>query len=242
MVAMTQWVAPPEQSCNYCHGADMSSDERYTKVVARRMLQMVRHINSDWKDHVAETGVTCYTCHRGHNNPSQVWFIGAVQGPDAGLAESDMGKNLPTANADGSSLPSDPFTPYLLNDQQIRVNGTTALPTGNLSSIKQTEWTYALMMHYSTALGVSCEFCHNSRAIQDWSESTPQRVTAYYGEGMVRDLNRNYLVPLTPVFPAALLGPTGDVAKIDCATCHQGVYKPLFGAAMAQNFPALEGK
>ncbi len=241
MLAMTQWVAPPDQSCSYCHTSDMSSDDKYTKVVARRMIQMVRHINTHWKDHVGKTGVTCYTCHRGQNNPSQIWFTGAVQGPGAGLAEADMGKNLPTDNADGSSLPSDPFTPYLLNDQQIRVNGDTALPTGNRSSMKQTEWTYALMMHYSTALGVSCEFCHNSRAIQDWSESTPQRVTAYYAEGMLRDLNRNYMVPLTPVFPAAMLGPTGDVAKINCATCHQGVYKPLFGAAMAQSFPALEG-
>ena len=48
MLAMTQWVAPPDQSCNYCHGSNMASDERYTKVVARRMIQMVRHINSDW--------------------------------------------------------------------------------------------------------------------------------------------------------------------------------------------------
>jgi photosynthetic reaction center cytochrome c subunit len=66
-------------------------------------------------------------------------------------------------------------------------------------------------------------------------------VTAYYAEGMLRDLNRNYMVPLTGVFPAAQLGPHGDVAKINCATCHQGVYKPLFGAAMASSFPALGG-
>jgi photosynthetic reaction center cytochrome c subunit len=110
-----------------------------------------------------------------------------------------------------------------------------------MQSIKQTDWTYALMMHYATALGVSCEFCHNSRAFQDWSQSTPQRVTAWYAEGMLRDLNRNYMVPLTATFPAALRGPSGDVAKMNCATCHQGVYKPLYGAAMAQNFPPLEG-
>ena len=33
MLAITQWVAPPDQSCNYCHGANMASDDRYTKVV-----------------------------------------------------------------------------------------------------------------------------------------------------------------------------------------------------------------
>jgi photosynthetic reaction center cytochrome c subunit len=150
-----------------------------------------------------------------------------------------MGKNLPTLT--GGSLPSDPFTPFLLNSDNIRVSGSTALPSGNRASIKNTDWTYALMIHYATALGVGCEFCHNSRAFNDWTQSTPQRVTAWYAEGMLRDLNRNYMVPLTGVFPAAQLGPKGDVAKINCATCHQGVYKPLFGAAMASSFPALGG-
>jgi photosynthetic reaction center cytochrome c subunit len=58
---------------------------------------------------------------------------------------------------------------------------------------------------------------------------------------MIRELNNSYMVPLTPVFPASALGPQGDVAKINCATCHQGVFKPLLGAKMAQNFPELEG-
>ena len=69
----------PEQGCAYCHtaGEDLSSDALYTKVVARRMLQMTRHINADWKNHVADTGVTCYTCHRGQNVPANIWFTDA---------------------------------------------------------------------------------------------------------------------------------------------------------------------
>ena len=64
MVAMTAWVSP-EQGCTYCHNAqNFASDELYTKVVARKMLQMTRKINTDYKSHVAATGVTCYTCHR----------------------------------------------------------------------------------------------------------------------------------------------------------------------------------
>jgi len=239
MVSMTAWVAP-QQGCNYCHVAgNFASDAKYTKVIARRMLQMTIAVNTSYQDHVGPVGVTCYTCHRGLNNPSQVWFSGATPGSSNGLAEANMGKNLPTLTS--GSLPSDPFTPFLLNSNNIRVSGSTALPSGNMSSIKQTDWTYALMMHYSAALGVGCEFCHNSRAFNDWTQSTPQRVTAYYAEGMLRDLNRNYMVPLTGTFPAAQLGPSGDVAKINCATCHQGVYKPLFGAAMAAQFPPLEG-
>jgi photosynthetic reaction center cytochrome c subunit len=29
------------------------------------------------------------------------------------------------------------------------------------------------------------------------------------------------------------------VAKLNCATCHQGAYKPLNGAQMAKDFPEL---
>jgi photosynthetic reaction center cytochrome c subunit len=29
--------------------------------------------------------------------------------------------------------------------------------------------------------------------------------------------------------------------KVNCATCQNGVYKPLFGAGMAQDFPELTG-
>jgi photosynthetic reaction center cytochrome c subunit len=56
---------------------------------------------------------------------------------------------------------------------------------------------------------------------------------------MARELNVDYLVPLTETFPAKRLGPTGDVAKINCSTCHQGVNKPLYGAPMAKDYPEL---
>jgi photosynthetic reaction center cytochrome c subunit len=242
MVSMSAWVAP-QQGCGYCHVAgNFASDAKYTKVIARRMLQMTIAANTTYANHTGGVGVTCYTCHRGQNLPSQVWFTGATPGASPGLAEANMGKNLPDSALGQEALPSDPFTPFLLNNDPIRVSSNTALPTGDQASIKNTEWTYALMISYSTALGVSCEYCHNSRAFNEWDQSTPQRVTAFYAEAMLRDFNANYMVPLTSEFPANQLGPTGDVAKINCATCHQGVYKPLFGAQMAAQFPALEGK
>ena len=51
--------------------ANLAADTVYTKVVARRMLQMTQHINADWKPHVGATGVTCYTCHRGKPVPAE---------------------------------------------------------------------------------------------------------------------------------------------------------------------------
>jgi photosynthetic reaction center cytochrome c subunit len=86
---------------------------------------------------------------------------------------------------------------------------------------------------------VNCTFCHNSQHFGSWELSPPQRVNAWHGIRMVRHLNNDYLVPLTDTFPAERLGPTGDVAKIYCATCHQGVNKPLNGVSMLANHPEL---
>jgi photosynthetic reaction center cytochrome c subunit len=56
---------------------------------------------------------------------------------------------------------------------------------------------------------------------------------------MVRAINNQYLVPLTATFPASRRGALGDVAKVDCATCHQGAYKPLYGVSMLKDYPVL---
>jgi photosynthetic reaction center cytochrome c subunit len=241
MVSMTAWVSP-DQGCNYCHKAEnLAADDLYTKVVARRMLEMTRHINADWKPHVAATGVTCYTCHRGQPVPSAVWFT-APQSKQASRAiGDDAQQNKPAATVGLSSLPYDPFTPFLLQSNDIRVVGNTPLKSGNLHSIKQTEFTYGLMTHMSEGLGVNCTYCHNSRSFTSWDSSPPQRVTAWHGIRMARDLNVNYLTPLTSTFPAERLGPTGDVAKVNCATCHQGAYKPLYGAQLLAVHPGLTG-
>ena len=68
---------------------------------------------------------------------------------------------------------------------------------------------------------------------------TPNRVQAWHGVHLVRDLNQDYMYPLTTTFPAARLGPTGDVAKISCATCHNGANKPLNGANVIGPYPEL---
>ena len=230
MVSMARWVAPT-QGCAACHNVnDFADDSLYTKVVARRMLQMTRHINTDWTKHVAETGVTCYTCHRGQLVPPNVWF-------------NDPGPKQihPSDIAAGTALPSDALTAFLEQSGEIRLASTTPLPTGNRTSIKHAEWTYSLMLTFSKSLGVNCDFCHNTRSFYSWAISPPQRVTAWYGIRMVRDLNNSYLDPLRDTFPASHRGPVmGDAPKVYCATCHNGVYKPLFGVSMAKDYPELK--
>jgi photosynthetic reaction center cytochrome c subunit len=245
MVAITQWVSPKE-GCTYCHNAaNFADDSKYTKVVARRMLQMTQHVNADWKSHVGATGVTCYTCHRGNPVPNQVWFAPADRRSTGALLGDLEGQNQPSPSVAYSSLPFDPLSPYLLDAKQIRVNGNEALAmTGNAanrSSTKQAEFTYALMMHFSQSLGVNCTYCHNGQAFQSWEVSPPTRSTAWYGIRMARDLNNDYMTPLTATFPANRLGPKGDVAKVACGTCHQGAFKPLYGAEMAKHHRELQG-
>lgn len=240
MSAITEWVSPV-QGCAYCHadGEDLSSDTLYTKIVSRRMIQMTQHINASWQDHVGQTGVTCYTCHRGQNVPASIWFTDPGPMQAGGMATTNTGQNLASEVVNDSSLPFDPFTPLLLRDDNIRVVSHTALPAGNDASIQQTERTYGLMMHMSQSLGVNCTYCHNTRSFMSWDQSSPARTSAWYGIRMVRDLNNDYLEPLGPQYPHARLGPTGDAPKANCGTCHHGVFKPLFGQGMLADHPEL---
>jgi photosynthetic reaction center cytochrome c subunit len=242
MVSMTSWVAPTE-GCVYCHNpVNFAEDTKYTKVVARRMIEMTRTINKEWQPHVSTTGVTCHTCHRGQAIPKEIWFKANHQPYGSNFIGDKAGQNEPAKVVNLSSLPNDPFTPFLLGKENIRVGATTALPAGNVQSIKQAEWTYGLMTHMSTSLGVNCTYCHNTQSFTSWKGNPPQRVTAWYGIRMARELNLTYMEPLTETFPAHRKGELGDVAKVNCATCHQGAYKPLYGAKMAKDFPELGGQ
>jgi len=241
MTAITNWVSP-EEGCAYCHeGANLASEAKYQKRVSRRMLEMTQHINAQWTDHVGDTGVTCYTCHRGQNVPQHIWF--EDPGPkQAAYAGNRAGQNQPAESVAYASLPADPFSELLVGDANIRVSSRNALPPGEGAWIMETETTYGLMMHMSDALGQNCTFCHNSRAFYTWEESSPKRVTAWHGIQMVRGLNQEYLIPLQGEYPEQRLGPLGDAPKANCATCHQGAHKPLGGAQMVADYESLRGQ
>jgi photosynthetic reaction center cytochrome c subunit len=242
MLVITEWVSP-DQGCAYCHNeANMASDEKYTKTVSRGMLEMTMALNKDWGDHVKETGVTCYTCHRGNPVPVNVWSTNPGPKQAGGWAANRNGQNMATASNGSTSLPFDPFTNLLAGDGMISVNSMGALPSGSDRNTQDAEQTYGLMMHFSSSLGVNCTHCHNSRAFWDWDQSPPTRLQAQAGIGMVREINSKYIEPLAGILPDDREGSLGDVLKANCATCHQGVNKPLYGAPMAKDYPALSGK
>ncbi|MBB5514070.1 photosynthetic reaction center cytochrome c subunit [Rubricella aquisinus] len=242
MGAITEWVSP-EQGCTYCHADDgnMASDEKYTKVVARRMIQMNWTINDGWGAHVNASGegvgVTCYTCHRGQNVPEYIWFSSV---PHENVGPSAAYQNRGVEQVAYSSLPTDAIERYLVNYEPISVSSYVPRePSEGTASIQHTERTYALMMHFSESLGVNCTYCHNSRAFYDAEQVTPYHSTALLGIAMVQELNNEYLIPLQGEYPDNRLGPLGDAPKAYCATCHQGANQPLLGANMLDQWPEL---
>ena len=62
-----RWASWTRAHAAYCHVEDRSSDEKRPKVVARRMITMMRAINGTFPD--GQQHVTCYTCHRGNTKP-----------------------------------------------------------------------------------------------------------------------------------------------------------------------------
>ena len=243
MAAITEWVSP-EQGCNYCHNPEnLADDSVYTKTVSRQMIQMTWNINQDWGDHVQDTGVTCYTCHRGKNVPDNIWFNEEPQRFEpVGMLGWRNDQNIASDLTASTSLPATGLEAYFVGDDVITVQSASALPLqdDDGASIQKTEQTYGLMMHFSNSLGVGCTYCHNTQAFSSWELSPPQRLTAYHGAFMVRELNNEHLVPLQSVYPENRLGPTGDAPKANCATCHQGVFKPLYGASMLGEYPSLK--
>ena len=246
MASMVTWIAPGDaegQGCNYCHNPEnMASDEKYTKVVARRMIQMTRNLNANWTTHVQQTGVTCWTCHRGNNVPVNKWALDPHGDDDSMVLRGNKhGQNSPNVNVGYASLPSDPFASYLAgNAQNIRVASDGPYPTADHQvSIKTAEKSYGLMMHVSKSLGVNCTYCHNTQSFRAWNLSRAQRGTAWYGIRMVRNVNDEYITPLAPVFPAKRKGALGDPYKVNCLTCHQGQAKPLGGVSMLKDYPYL---
>jgi len=248
MGSITQWVAP-EQGCGYCHAkadeGEYAGDDLYTKVVSRRMIQMTQALNDEWAGHVnvsGEAGVNCYTCHRGQNVPSGIWFkVSPIEVAEGWGAV----QNYATDQTVSTSLPHDALEKLLVEEGKIKVHDleprVAGIPgQGDLASIQDTERTYSLMNYFANSLGVNCTFCHNTRAFYDPAQHTPQWGNAFLGIDMVRAMNSEYLVPLKDTYPENRLGPAhGDAPKAACSTCHKGANRPMGGMDMISDWPEL---
>ncbi len=250
--AITAWVSP-KQGCAFCHeGTNWASDAKPQKAVTRIMLQMTRHLNADWSNHVAPAGMTCYTCHRGQPVPGQSWFPDA---PEPGhMMAGDEDNWQESGDTVRKFFPDDGFAEYFLDDQPIAVISTASIHNGTIGSWPEANRIYEMMMQMSDGIGVNCGYCHQSRAFQDWNQSSPYRWNSWWAIRMTRDLNRHFLLPIAdilpqsrtlehenriPVIPARMSGPQTGEGLVVCATCHFGLPQPLNGANMLKDYPGL---
>ncbi len=253
--AITDWVSP-RQGCAFCHAdGDFASDAKPQKVAARVMLQMTREINADFAGHVAPSGVTCFTCHRGQPVPAETWFPQSA--PPVARTMSKQENWQEAADTVRKFFPDDGWAEYFVQDEPISAQSPSALPSGQVQQSIVVKRIYEMMMQMSDGMGVNCGFCHNSRSFSDWSQSTPQRWTAYDAINQTRRINNAYMLKIMdqiamtrqrvhetslPVLPARQSGVMDGNGLVVCATCHLSQPKPMGGANVIATYPGLVGK
>ena len=71
--------------CNYCHVmGDNASDDKETKKTARKMMQMVSDLNTQF--FAGNAKVSCASCHNGHPKPSKMSPVAVNMTPDEAAA------------------------------------------------------------------------------------------------------------------------------------------------------------
>lgn len=140
-IAMNFMRASLGVSCAYCHvfnGEDkweFEKDDKPTKQVARRMIQMVFDINRTTFN--GEKRVTCYTCHRGGTEPVSLPPLPQIppEGGAAGIKDEKPAQTLPTVDqvlsryveALGGRAALEKLKTRMMKGSQVRFDGT-ALP------------------------------------------------------------------------------------------------------------------
>ena len=125
-----------------------------------------RNINGDWQTHVH--GHRRHLLHLPPRPARARRMSGSTIRAAAARPACSATMRARTTRSAGPatrSLPYDPFTPFLEQDNNIRVvadDGRCPAPTTSRSS--RPSGPTRLMIHFSTSLGVNCTYCHNSRA------------------------------------------------------------------------------
>lgn len=107
------------QRCTFCHVEDaFDKDDKKEKQTARKMMQMVLAINKD--DFKGRVTVSCYTCHRGNQDP-----VGTPV-----ISDTDIRPERPRAGGPGGpggERPQGPTADQLLDKYLQAVGGVDAL-------------------------------------------------------------------------------------------------------------------
>jgi hypothetical protein len=130
---MNFFAASMGRRCNFCHVNrngqwDYAADEKPEKNQAREMIKMVMDVNkTTFKGSVS---VSCYTCHRGRNQPLSVPPLPLPQpSPAAGNPAGPGGPapGTPGAQATPSPTPALPSADDILNKYIAAIGGQAAI-------------------------------------------------------------------------------------------------------------------
>jgi photosynthetic reaction center cytochrome c subunit len=217
MQAMTAWVAP-QDGCTHCHvDGDMASDAKPAKQTARRMLEMVQHLNANWKPHVGQVGVTCHTCHRGQARPPPQW--------------------TPPTSAAAPAEPS--YAAFLTQPVMAeRLDGDAQADA---------QYGLMLHYSEALAVDCRLCHAQAGKDGPSATQSGSLRSRAASGLRLLQDINAAYLGRPGTTASArkrspATAGstPAAAASQAHCGTCHQGRRDPAAdGAPRAQDHPAL---
>ncbi|PWU09001.1 MAG: hypothetical protein C5B51_06905 [Terriglobia bacterium] len=169
---MQTFAAALGVQCTYCHvQGDMASDANPKKEVARKMIGMVRLIDTSFPSSagVFPDGyheVDCSTCHRGNVKPE-------IVAPRKFYNRANSLGNPPPAQTPGVSLKLLPV--------ETHVHGADSL-----------------MGEFRDALNVDCNYCHGGGKPQEW-DLNPRKDIARKMIMLVRQINANF--PGTGVYP-----------------------------------------
>jgi len=158
--------------CTFCHvEGDMAADTNPNKEMARKMIAMVRQIDSSFPSSagIFPAGyheVDCSTCHRGNEKPETV-------APRKFYNRGNALGDPPPAQRPGVSLK--------LLPPDTHVHGADSL-----------------MGEFRDALGVDCGYCHGGGRTQE-VDINPRKDIARKMIMLVRQINSNF--PGTGVFP-----------------------------------------
>ena len=133
--AMQYITAALGVECDYCHDTKhFDSDDKQTKLTARKMMTMMFAIDKDNFDGRRE--VTCYTCHRGASKPESIPVLSAAMmtGAPAMGGSGMMGR--PNGRGMGMGRPG-----------EMGANGNASAPSTPAISVD------AILTKYTEALG-----------------------------------------------------------------------------------------